>query len=172
MQLSDLGGCQNYGPFLGTLSIRCRILIGLQKGTIILTTTHLPLILSLQQTHPVRLTHRHKWGCQKFRRCLFVKSPGNIGSIAHWGLVWHLPCMETTKLCRDSFVSQGHSPWTFRKTRGASLPGTARPTVCFLRCGSREQQLIFPPSFNEHGSYETTNGTLCQHLMVPEYASY
>ena len=28
-----MGGCQNYGPFLGTLSIRCRIIIGSQKGT-------------------------------------------------------------------------------------------------------------------------------------------
>ena len=36
-----MGGCQNYGPFLGTLNIRCRILIGTQKGTIILTTTHM-----------------------------------------------------------------------------------------------------------------------------------
>ena len=36
-----LGGCQNDGPFLGTLNIRCRIIIGIQKGTIILTTTHL-----------------------------------------------------------------------------------------------------------------------------------
>ena len=26
-------------PFLGTLNIRCRIIIGTQKGTIILTTT-------------------------------------------------------------------------------------------------------------------------------------
>ena len=36
-----MGGCQNYGPFLGTLYIRCRIIIGTQKGTIILTTTHI-----------------------------------------------------------------------------------------------------------------------------------
>ena len=35
-----VGGGQNYGPFVGTLSIRCRIIIGIQKGTIILTTTH------------------------------------------------------------------------------------------------------------------------------------
>ena len=34
-----VGGCQNYDPFWGTLNIRCRILIGTQKGTIILTTT-------------------------------------------------------------------------------------------------------------------------------------
>ena len=37
---SHVGGWQNYGPFLGTLNIRCRIIIGIQKGTIILTTTH------------------------------------------------------------------------------------------------------------------------------------
>ena len=36
-----LGGCQNYGPFLGTLNNRCRTIIGTQKGTIILTTAHL-----------------------------------------------------------------------------------------------------------------------------------
>ena len=35
-----MGGCQNSCPFLGTLNIRCRIIIGTQKGTIILTTTH------------------------------------------------------------------------------------------------------------------------------------
>ena len=34
-------GCQNHGPFLGTLKIRCRLIIGIQKGTIILTTTHM-----------------------------------------------------------------------------------------------------------------------------------
>ena len=35
-----MGGCQNYDPFLGTLNIRCRIIIGTQKGTIILTPPH------------------------------------------------------------------------------------------------------------------------------------
>ena len=25
-----MGGCQNYGPFLGTLKIRCRIIRGIQ----------------------------------------------------------------------------------------------------------------------------------------------
>ena len=39
-ELIDVGGCQNYGPLLGTLFMRCRIIIGIQKGTIILTTTH------------------------------------------------------------------------------------------------------------------------------------
>ena len=31
-----MGGCQKDGPFLGTLNIRCRIIMGTQKGTIIL----------------------------------------------------------------------------------------------------------------------------------------
>ena len=26
-----MGGCHSYGPFLGTLNIRCRIIIGIQK---------------------------------------------------------------------------------------------------------------------------------------------
>ena len=38
-----MGGCQNYSPFLGTLNIRCRIIMGTQKGTINLTTTHIYL---------------------------------------------------------------------------------------------------------------------------------
>ena len=36
-----MGECQNYGPLWGALHIRCRIIIGTQKGTIILTTTHM-----------------------------------------------------------------------------------------------------------------------------------
>ena len=36
-----MGGCQNSDPFWGTLNSRCRIIIGIQKGTIILTTTHI-----------------------------------------------------------------------------------------------------------------------------------
>ena len=36
-----MGGCQNYGRFLGALNIRCRIRMGIQKRTIILTTSHI-----------------------------------------------------------------------------------------------------------------------------------
>ena len=39
-RLLHVGSCQNYGPFLGTLNNRCRIIIRTQKGTLILTTTH------------------------------------------------------------------------------------------------------------------------------------
>ena len=39
-ETSHVGSCQNKGPFLGALNNRCRIIIGTQKGTLTLTTTH------------------------------------------------------------------------------------------------------------------------------------
>ena len=43
--MAHIGGCQNYGLFFGgTLYIRCRSIIGVQKGTITLTTTHIYLL--------------------------------------------------------------------------------------------------------------------------------
>ena len=41
-QIKYMGGCQKYDPFWGTLTIRRRMIIGIQKGTISLTTTHIP----------------------------------------------------------------------------------------------------------------------------------
>ena len=51
-----LGSCQNYGPFLGTLNNRCRIIIGTQKRTLILTTTHM-----LKTLHPELAAFRETW---------------------------------------------------------------------------------------------------------------
>ena len=34
------GNFQDYDPFLGTLNVRCRIIVGIQKGTIVLTTSY------------------------------------------------------------------------------------------------------------------------------------
>ena len=53
---SHMGGCQNYGDFLGTLNIRGRIIIGTQKGTIILTTTHIVLDISTAKS-PIYQPH-------------------------------------------------------------------------------------------------------------------
>ena len=47
-----MSGCQNYGPFLGSQNIRRRIIIGTQKGTIILTTTHMVLPVLAGPTAP------------------------------------------------------------------------------------------------------------------------
>ena len=38
-----MGGYQNYGPLLGPLNTRCRIIIRTQKGTIILTTIYIEM---------------------------------------------------------------------------------------------------------------------------------
>ena len=36
-----MGGCQNYGPLLGPLNTRCRIILRIQKGTRISTSSHI-----------------------------------------------------------------------------------------------------------------------------------
>ena len=48
-----MGSCQNYGPLLGTLNIRGRIITGIQKGTIILTTYHM-----IASTLPITSPHQ------------------------------------------------------------------------------------------------------------------
>ena len=44
----------DYGPFLGTLNINCRIITGTQKGTIILTGTHMSQVCELQEVASCR----------------------------------------------------------------------------------------------------------------------
>ena len=67
-----MGGCQHYGPFLGTLNIRCRIIIGTQKGTIILTTTHVVKDLKPKTLDSGRKTHQHVLVRSLFSRVLFL----------------------------------------------------------------------------------------------------
>ena len=56
--LTHVGGCRNYGPFLGTLKIRCRrIIIGIQKRTIILTTTHVDEMNTAVASHASGAMH-------------------------------------------------------------------------------------------------------------------
>ena len=40
VKITHAGGCQKFGPLLGTPNIRGRNIIEIQKGTIVLTTTH------------------------------------------------------------------------------------------------------------------------------------
>ena len=63
-----MGGCQNYGPFLGTLNHRCRIIIGTQNRTIILTTT----LMSFGQ-------------CRVFLvlSCIHTSAQGNVQGFRH-----------------------------------------------------------------------------------------
>ena len=57
-----LCGCQNYEPFLGTLNIRCRIMIGIQQGTIILTTTHIETSEDLTSFYEPYMSLTLHWG--------------------------------------------------------------------------------------------------------------
>ena len=52
---SHAGACQNYGPFLGTLNIRRRSIMGNQEGTIVLTTTHVQKLR--QRSSPSLVLH-------------------------------------------------------------------------------------------------------------------
>ena len=61
-----MGGCQNYGPSLGTLNIRCRTIIGAQKGTIILITAHIILTKAVGVTRLLLLRNPK---CQAKARC-------------------------------------------------------------------------------------------------------
>ena len=64
-----MGGCQNHGPFLGTLNIRCRIIIGIQKGTIILTTTnHMLVPHGVQAQVSMPPLSRHTYVCRPLKR--------------------------------------------------------------------------------------------------------
>ena len=50
-----MGGCQNCGPLMGLLNTRCRIILRTQKGTIILTTTHICIVCihyTVERTKP------------------------------------------------------------------------------------------------------------------------
>ena len=41
LMTARMGGCHNYGPLLGPLNTRCRIILRTHKRTLILTTTHM-----------------------------------------------------------------------------------------------------------------------------------
>ena len=57
--MAHVGGYQTCGPFWGNLNIRCRIIVGTQKGTIILTATHVePTIWPACWTKPRMITRR------------------------------------------------------------------------------------------------------------------
>ena len=80
----QLGRCQNYGPFLGTLNIRCRIIIGTQKGTIILTTTQLnsnSYRPSFQK--PRHLCKNHRTMTEQNSRTPKFLSPKAQGTMCH-----------------------------------------------------------------------------------------
>ena len=125
-----MGGCQNYGPRLGTLNTRCRIIIGMQKGTIILTTTPIitfdptwpkiptaqplqdqPRVLSLQATLICRLRHSHSsclgpWGIvQRNSQTRYESAGGRFQNVVCLGTVG-IYCAPT---CNPTYNYRGYA---------------------------------------------------------------
>ena len=85
-----MGGCQNYGPFLGTLNGRCRIMVRIPKGTLISTTTHI-----LVRTSAVcGLPESHSQGPRMISSCVpewgrHKQDPG-----CGFGILHHASCPQ------------------------------------------------------------------------------
>ena len=60
----DTGSCQDYGPSLGTLRIRCLVL-RTQKGTLVLTTTHTNTTRFLSSPFIKRVPFFLLFGCNR-----------------------------------------------------------------------------------------------------------
>ena len=56
-------------PFLGTLNIRCRIIMGIQKGAIILTTTHMGIELGIDFLEFQAWSWRAEFGAKALIAC-------------------------------------------------------------------------------------------------------
>ena len=78
-------------PFLGTLNIRCRIRRGIQKGTIILITTHIPTTTSLDTSAGLS-DHRQRF------RSFGHKLPGAPPEHDNWDVRWEFPKIRGTFL--------------------------------------------------------------------------
>ena len=79
-----VGGCQNFGPLLGTLNVRCRTIQGTQKGTIILTTTHVRIRAHIVQYSmcPVMYNTIHTH-VQIYVICTYVHTCMHIHAYTH-----------------------------------------------------------------------------------------
>ena len=109
-QTSNMGDYQNHGPLLGSLNTRCRIILGTQKGTIILTTTHMsPGSCSLTRSAkgkarrranaqmaapPSRNAERHLWKLLNNHRDSMLPSQNACSQIHTEGLLMDLATRE------------------------------------------------------------------------------
>ena len=69
----DMGGCQNYGPFLGPYYNTAPIIQGTQNGTLILTTTHMrsspKLASGKERIHFLHMVTKRSAGLHAFSSC-------------------------------------------------------------------------------------------------------
>ena len=71
--LAYVGGCQNYGPFLDPCYNTAPTIWGIQKGTIILTATHVWVLYKDYYKDPVSNSPSSTGKLRKFRQ-FFVSS--------------------------------------------------------------------------------------------------
>ena len=106
-----MGGCQNYGPFLGTLNIRGRIIIGTQKGTIILITSHVQLDLDATPDDalvgPGRLAPMPCGGKQKAWQHSILQ---NHNQLCKWQVFAGMTGVQMVKKCKHSRKSFAVAP--------------------------------------------------------------
>ena len=94
---THVSGCQNYGPVLGPLNTRCRIVLRTQKGTMILTTTHLRAHMSERTECLHAFMLRMPWGTSMQKHaCMqllaFVYMPAHMPICSmHVRICVHLP---------------------------------------------------------------------------------
>ena len=107
------GGCQNNDPFWGTLNIRCRIRIGIQKGTIILTTPRLlaqPTFgLSSWEVAKLKILGmggKHEHALARGRRKELAKVCAASSAVVHSSLLDLQSAMKLKLLSRPQTVSK------------------------------------------------------------------
>ena len=140
-----MGGCQNCGPLLGPRNTRCRILLRIQKGTIILTITHMgrveaPPCKATPGESPMSSTSRQAGSLAILKKTTWIMKPSSMVSTR---------AEVTTGPPRPSagfFVRKSAYSSTVRFLFLAGLEGSRHHgwSEVFRRCSEREGPCKFP----------------------------
>ena len=139
---THVGGCQNYGPFLGflgTLNIRCRIIIGIRKGPIVLTTTH---VLPVQKGSPIALSKQNGLASKEPFLCTSSKDTGP--RVTAW------TCLLNCDICVD-VLNESASSTTASTTKQGKYKFYVTPTK------SDFASLLYKPPFPSHDALVGTS---------------
>ena len=148
-----MGGCQNYGPFLGTLNIRCRIILGTQKGTIILTTTH---VVKLAWGRTVAFQQSPNTTCLRAK----PKGLGCSFSTSHCSTPIPFDTPQASKLC----VEKRQLVTTFEGAN-AKCMGTRLPLIILKPTSPVEQK--------QHSRYGAPCPKMDSHMpFLSQYRAY
>ena len=118
---------------LGTLNIRCRIIIGIQKGPIILTTTH---VLPVQKGSPIALSKQNGLA-SKNPSCAHTSSKDTGPRVTAW------TCLLNCDICVD-VLNESASSTTASTTKQGKYKFHVTPTK------SDFGRLLYKPPFPSH----------------------